>query len=142
MITTNAIQFTVYAKAQPQGSSKAFVVKGRAIVTSDNKKLKPYRQELTHTAMAMLAERGIEAPFAAKHVPVRLDINFYLERPPSVPKRRSRMVVKPDISKLVRATEDSLTGLLYADDAQIIGGSQFKHYGSPERVEILVQILE
>lgn len=137
-----SIQFTVYAKAQPQGSARAFMVKGRPIITSTNKKLKPYRQELTLAAMACMEERGEMKPFAEKHVPVRVDMVFYLERPPSIPKKREHLVVKPDADKLIRATTDSLTGILYADDAQIVGLSALKKYGTPERVEIMVQILE
>lgn len=143
-----SIQFIVYARPEPQGSSRGFVLPGkngrkpRAIITSANPKLKPYRQELTNTALATMAERGIEKPFAAKHVPVRIDMVFYLEKPQSVPKKRTHLVVKPDADKLARATTDSLTGLLYFDDAQIVGLSAFKRYGTPERVEIFVQILE
>jgi Holliday junction resolvase RusA-like endonuclease len=52
------------------------------------------------------------------------------------------MSVKPDLSKLVRATEDSFTGLLYADDAQIVETIARKHYGTPERVEVYVRIVD
>lgn len=144
LLECSTIQFTVYAKAQPQGSARAFMIKGipRPIITTDNPKLKPYRQELTNTALAIMAERGIQKPLAAKHVPVRLDLVFYLEKPQSVGKKRAHMVVKPDIDKLVRSTTDALTGILYADDAQVVGMSAFKHYGTPERVEIMVRILD
>ena len=143
-----SVQFTVYARPEPQGSSRGFVLPGkngrkpRAIITSANPKLKPYRQELTNTALATMAERGIEKPLAAKHVAVRIDMVFYLEKPQSVAKKRTHLVVKPDCDKLARATTDSLTGIIYADDAQIVGLSAFKRYGTPERVEIMVQILD
>jgi crossover junction endodeoxyribonuclease RusA len=51
------------------------------------------------------------------------------------------MVVKPDLDKVIRATCDALTGILYADDAQIVDTSARKHYGSPERVEISMVVL-
>jgi len=143
-----SIQFTVYARPEPQGSMKGFVLPGkggrkpRAILTSDNKKLKPYRQELTNTALIALEEAGGGIPFAAKHVPVHLVVDFFLERPVSIPKKRSQMVVRPDASKLLRATEDALTGVLWQDDAQIVSVGMKKHYGTPERVEIQVQLLE
>jgi Holliday junction resolvase RusA-like endonuclease len=142
LLMASTIQFTVYAKPQPQGSSRAFMVRGRPIITSANKNLKPYRQELTNSALAEMAQRGIKAPFAEKHVPVRVDMVFYLERPKSIPKKREHLVVKPDADKLIRATTDSLTGVLYFDDAQIVGLSAFKKYGTPERVEISVRILD
>jgi Holliday junction resolvase RusA-like endonuclease len=144
----NEIRFTAYCTPQPQGSMKGFVLPGkwgakpRAILTSDNKKLKPYRGEITREAMVALRDAGVAEPFAAKHIPVRMVIDFYLERPPSVPKKRKGMVVKPDLSKLIRSTEDAMTGILYVDDAQIVELSVRKHYGTPERVEIWATIVD
>ena len=142
------IKFVVYAKPQPQGSMKGFVLPGkwgakpRAILTSANPKMKPYRQELTLTAMSAVAEAGFECPLAPKHVPISLVIDFYLERPKSIPKRRSQIVVKPDLDKLIRSTTDAMTGILYQDDAQIIEFSVRKHYGVPERAEISACVIE
>jgi Holliday junction resolvase RusA-like endonuclease len=142
------IEFTVYATPTPQGSMKGFVLPGkngakaRAILTSDNSKLRPYRQEVTRSAMVVMSERGISEPFAEKHVPVSVTMDFYITKPKSAPKKRTYHVVKPDLSKLVRAAEDSMTGVIYSDDAQIVAFSTRKHYGSPERVVIAVVTLE
>jgi Holliday junction resolvase RusA-like endonuclease len=142
------IKFTVYARPEPQGSAKGFVLPGkfgakpRAIITTANPKLKPYRQELTHTAQAALAEAGVTAPMAGKHVPVSVVFDFYLSRPESIPKKRTHLVVKPDADKLTRSTLDAMTGILFADDAQVVELSVRKHYGSPERADISVSILE
>lgn len=141
------ITFVVYAKAEPQGSSRGFLLKGkwgakdRVIITSANKKLKPYRQELTELAMVTLSNAGIERPLAGKHTPVSMAMDFYFAKPPSVPKKRRGMVVKPDLDKLIRSSSDALTGILYADDAQIVELTARKHYGTPERVEITVSIV-
>jgi len=142
------VKFTVYATPQPQGSARVFIVKGkwgasdRATITHDNKKLKPYRQELTNTAMVELHNSGIAVPMAGKQVPVSLVIDFYFNKPPSVPKKRREIAVKPDLDKLVRSTTDALTGILYVDDAQVVEYSVRKHYGSPERAEISATIVE
>lgn len=142
------IKFTVYARPEPQGSAKGFVFQGkfgakpRAIITTSNSKLKPYRQELTHTAMAAIKDGGHPTPMAAKHVPVSIVLDFFLERPASIPKKRTHLVVKPDIDKLVRANLDALTGVIYADDAQVVELSVRKHYGTPERAEISATVLE
>ena len=138
----NRINFVVYARPEPQGSARAFVVNGRAVVTSTNKKLKPYRQELTHTAMNALAGDGTAAPMAGKHVPVSMVIDFHLERPKSIPKKRNHLVVKPDMDKLIRSTLDALTGIIYQDDAQVVELNVRKHYGVPERAEISATIIE
>lgn len=143
---TDSISFTVFAVPQPQGSSRGFVLPGkngrgpRAIITSANKNLKPYRQEVAGAATTEAESQGF---FAPKHVPVIVTYRFYIERPPSIPKKRTRVVVKPDLDKLIRSTTDALTGILYADDAQIIGYERTaKHYGLPARVEITVRIAQ
>jgi Holliday junction resolvase RusA-like endonuclease len=137
-----AISFTVYCTPTPQGSMKAFsYMKGgkpRASITSDNKKLKPYRQEVAQTALEAISKAGDDRPMFGKHVPVAMTMRCYFRRPPSIPKKRTEMVVKPDLSKLLRATEDALTGIVYNDDAQIVAHVTEKHYDGVERVEITV----
>lgn len=134
------IRFTVYAKAEPQGSAKGFVVKGRAIVTSDNTKMRSYRAEVTREARACLSDLGIAEPFIGKHIPVLFEMHCFFRRPPSIPKKRKAMVVNPDLSKLLRSTEDAMIGILYHDDSQIVQAKISKDYASDgiERVEIVV----
>ena len=138
---TDAIVFTVYATPTPQGSMKAFVRGGKARLTSDNRKLKPYRQEVAGTALSTLEGLGIALPFAGKHVPVQASYTFFLSRPPSIPKKRTLPAVKPDLDKLIRSTSDALTGILWADDGQVTNFQASKFYGSPERVEIRIALL-
>lgn len=140
-LITRRVQFTVYCTPQPQGSVRAFTPKGwtRPVLTSDNKDLKSFRQEVSKAAM--VARDGAGLTFG-KHEPVRLTVRFYLRRPASIPKKRRQQVVKPDLSKLIRAAEDSLTGIIYHDDAQIVAIEAEKHYGEPERVEIEVMEFE
>lgn len=142
------IQFVAYCTPQPQGSIKGFVLPGkngkgpRAILTTDNKRLKPFRSELTRCAMVAMGEQGITEPFAEKHVPVQLAITLIFNKPKSVSKKRSKMVVKPDIDKLLRSCLDSLTGIIYADDAQVVDVRIKKDYGPVEGAGVLATILE
>ena len=144
------VRFTAFVHPEPQGSVKGFVLKGkwgakdRAILTSANSKLKPYRGQVTREAVSALdaAYPGFPQPMAGKQIPVSVIFDFYFAKPPSVPKKRTHMVVKPDLSKLIRATEDAFIGLLFADDAQIVEISSRKHYGTPERVEVCVRTVD
>lgn len=139
------ISFTVYCKPQPQGSIRAFMPKGftRPVLTSDNKGLKSFRQEVSQAALVARQESGAADLIFGKHQPVEACFVFYFQRPPSIPKKRVQHVVKPDLSKLVRAAEDSLTGIIFHDDSQIVSyGKTRKEYGLPERVEIAVFSLE
>ncbi len=134
------IQFTVYGKPEPQGSSRAVSVKGyaRPFITSANKKLKPWRQEIANTAAAVAVQLGIQP--IAKEIPIAMSLNFYFEKPPSVSKRRVHPTVKPDVDKLIRGILDSLTGIIYVDDSQVVRFDEIqKHYGVPQRVEITVR---
>jgi Holliday junction resolvase RusA-like endonuclease len=141
MTAKRVIKLTVYGKPQPQGSSRAFIPKGwnRAVITSDNKELKSFRQEASKAALVARNEAGFTDVIFGKHVPVEVSFKFFFQRPASVSKKRVEHVVKPDLSKLVRAAEDSLTGIIFHDDSQIVSyGSTRKEYGLPERAEITV----
>lgn len=137
------ISFTVYGTPRPQGSMRQFYIKtpyGReARMTSDNRKLKPWRQEIAETALTVAGNRELrlsnEAALYARLV-------FYFERPKSVkPKKRPDMTVKPDVDKLTRAVFDALKGILYRDDALIVSVMAEKQYGTPERVEIALDTI-
>lgn len=134
---TLAITFTVFGTPRPQGSTRAFVPKGwsRPIITSDNPKLKPWRQQIAGAAVALNIQ-----PFE-RDVALAMSLSFYFEKPPSA-KKRIYPTVKPDSDKLIRAILDSLTGILYADDAQVVRFNRIeKLYGQPERVEIQVEAI-
>lgn len=133
--------FTIFGVPQPQGSTRAFIPKGweRPIITSDNSKLKPWRQELAQTAM--VAMRGCGAKMAARGVPISISLTFYFERPKSEKKSAIHKVTKPDLDKLLRAVLDGLTGIVYADDGQVCVAECRKLFGSPARLEIQVSTL-
>ncbi|HEV7523030.1 MAG TPA: RusA family crossover junction endodeoxyribonuclease [Candidatus Angelobacter sp.] len=138
---TRRISLCVYCTPEPQGSVRAFTPKGwkRPVLTSDNKDLKSFRQEVSKAAMNARTAAGFGDLVFMKHEPVEVSFTFYFARPPSVPKKRTCHVVKPDLSKLVRAAEDSLTGIIFNDDAQVININARKDYGLPERVELEVR---
>ncbi len=131
------IEIVAKCHPEPQGSVKAFVIKGRAVLTSDNPKLKQYRREVARCAQAALM--GSPAPRYGQHQPVELEIVFSLLKPPSAPRRRTHAVVKPDVDKLLRATLDSLTGIIYHDDAQVVGVVTRKVYAEMEGVSIIAR---
>lgn len=123
------IRFTAYGVAAPKGSTKAFYVKslGRAIVTADNKRTKPWQQEVAGAAVAARAAADGRA-WAITEDAIVLDVTFYLPRPKSLPKRIVEHCKKPDLDKLLRATKDALTGVLWRDDAQVVALTGAKAY--------------
>ncbi|HXE82947.1 MAG TPA: RusA family crossover junction endodeoxyribonuclease [Gemmatimonadales bacterium] len=144
-MSATTLTFTVPGEPIPQGSAKAFVHKatGRAIVTGDNPRTKGWRFQVAQFAV-MEAQR-VGGFFASAHVPVKLTARCYFRRPASVSaKKRPAPVVKPDADKCLRALSDALTGVLWHDDAQVVGCVIEKHYaavGEMARAELEVQIL-
>lgn len=128
------IIFTVYGTPVPQGSTKAFIPRGwnRAVITTDNSKLKPWRQQVTETALSMNAQMITGA--------VAIGLHFYFRKPKSASKRLYP-TVKPDTDKLIRGILDALTGVCYRDDAQVVRVDAAKHYGDVERCEIRVEAI-
>lgn len=130
------IKFTVTGIPQPQGSARAFVPKGwkRAIITSDNKTLKPWRQDVADMAKRAMDSHSILARPGA----VTVSVDFYFDRPKSQ-KKATHKTTKPDLDKTLRAIFDSLTGIVFEDDSQITACSATKGFGQPARAEIRVE---
>lgn len=133
------LQFVVYGKPEPQGSSKAFVRGGRAVITSDNPKMKGWRKEVGSTARASANDYGMYGVVYGKHVPVEMELRFRFMRPKSAVKSRMYPVVTPDLDKLQRAVLDALTGILYLDDAQVVKITASKVYDGIDGVVVLVR---
>jgi Holliday junction resolvase RusA-like endonuclease len=113
------ISFTVYGSPAPQGSKKFVGVAkstGRGILVESSKKVKPWRQEVKAAA---LAARNGAPPIDA---PVRVRMVFTMPKPASAPKRKRTYPMRmPDLSKLIRSTEDALTDAgIWKDDARAV----------------------
>lgn len=133
------IRFTVYGKAEPAGSKRAFIVAGKARITDANAKAKPWKQEVA--ACAAAAMDGAQ-PMTG---PVQLVVTFYRQRPKShfkrIPteltkkgQRTPYPTTKPDATKLLRCLEDACTGIVWRDDAQIVTQLVRKAWGPAQTV--------
>lgn len=124
------IRFAVHGTPIQQGSSRAFVRNGRAVITSDTRRdLRSWRRRI---AMAARAAMGGEK--LAKDVPVTVRLVFRMPPPQKMPKGRIAPTTTPDIDKLLRATLDALKiGEVYEDDCQVVDEHSVKLYATPER---------
>lgn len=112
-----ALRIVVYGSPAPQGSKKFVgMVGGRGMLVESSKRVKPWRADVKEAA---LAARNGAAPMDG---PLVLRMVFTLPKPSSAPKRRRTYPMrKPDLSKLLRSTEDALTDAgVIADDARIV----------------------
>lgn len=128
------VSFFVPGKAETKGSARAFVVKGRAIITNDNPRAKAWASVVTLAAHeAMNGRAPLEGPLYVR-------VFFELPRPKAhftkkglrldAPKYAAK---KPDVDKLLRCGLDALTGVVFVDDAQIAQVRTEKRYaeGAP-----------
>jgi crossover junction endodeoxyribonuclease RusA len=113
------IAFTVIGIASGMGSKRAFVPKGwtRPIITDSNRNLKSWQGLVADAAARAIAERP---DWQILDGGVRLTLAFYLPRPKSLKARVTAHTKAPDCSKLIRSTEDAMTGIVYRDDSQVI----------------------
>ena len=123
-----SIRIVVYGSPAPQGSKsfKGLAKSGRAILAESSKKVRPWRQDVKLAAEQLRAELGL----AVLDEPLLVRMTFTLPKPLSAPKRRVVFPSKlPDLSKLVRSTEDALTDAgIWRDDARVIECTSAKRY--------------
>ena len=142
-----AIYFTVYGIAQPAGSKKAFhnAKTGRTVVVDDAKGSRSWKTTVSEAALPHLPREPLTGPLAVSML-------FYFPRPKGHygSGRNAEKVkasapewpaVKPDTTKLFRAVEDALSGLVWRDDAQVVHQVAAKRYGHPARCEVSVELL-
>lgn len=121
------LSFTVYGTPAPQGSHRAFVVKGHAVITEASKKLPVWRDAVVLAARRAAAGKS----WQMLDGPVHLRVIFHMPRPASV--KRLYPSVTPDLDKLVRGVSDALTAAaVIKDDARIIEVYALKLYATDE----------
>jgi crossover junction endodeoxyribonuclease RusA len=127
------LTFTVDGVPVPQGSMRAFLVKGRPVVTHGGRAdLGTWRQ-----AIAARARAAGAVPVAG---PVSIGLTFTLPRPASRPKRDRHPDRKPDLDKLIRAALDALTGIAFVDDAQVVRCHAWKRYATMDPPGLIVTL--
>jgi Holliday junction resolvase RusA-like endonuclease len=130
------IEFFVPGIPKPAGSKRGFYNPRlkRVIITDDNRKSKDWITVVAQIAAEHQQGKPVlDGPLAAR-------FDFVFPRPkghygsgknatvlkPSAPPFPD---VKPDATKVLRATEDALKGLLWRDDSQVVTQMVTKRYG-------------
>jgi Holliday junction resolvase RusA-like endonuclease len=120
------LTITVYGTPAPQGSKsykgqRTSKTTGRthAVLVESSKKVKPWRQAVEAVARDLVSAWAKWEPLDG---PLVAEMVFTLPKPASAPKRRQTWPMRyPDVSKLVRSTEDALTTAgVWADDARVV----------------------
>src|SRR6266566_321283 len=98
VLAPGTVSFIVYGVPVPKGSKRAFVVKGRPILTeSAGGKLKDWARRVEEVVQREAA--GMPAMLTG---PLGVVVDFAMPRPTSVPKRAIWHAKRPDLDKLLR----------------------------------------
>jgi Holliday junction resolvase RusA-like endonuclease len=135
------IAITVRGLPAPQGSKRHV---GNGVMVESSKKVKPWRQDVKYAALEAVGETWtlLDGPlvaamtftFARGKSHYRTGRNAHLLRE-SAPVRPA---VMPDLSKILRSTEDALTGVVWADDSRVVGYERLgKFYAGTDAVDVL-----
>lgn len=136
-----ALQFFVPGIPAPGGSKRAFAIKkggvytGRTVVFDDaGQRNKDWRSAVAAVASAAMADEPMRGPLRVKFdfIMPRLKAHYHTSKKRAGELREDAPtyhVTKPDTTKLIRSTEDALTGIAWADDAQIAVQAATKTYG-------------
>ncbi len=141
------ITFEVLGSPAPKGSGRAILVAGRAQHVASGSDVNARKLKSWDTALreaAALAVGNVSAPpFIG--IPLRVTMIWRLARPrghfhatgPRAGQLRATAplwpLAAPDGSKLLRSTEDTLTGIVWDDDARLVEWFLRKSYARPGR---------
>jgi Holliday junction resolvase RusA-like endonuclease len=122
------MQIRVYGEPAPQGSKKAFVRGGRAVVVEQSAKVTPWRNAVSSAAID--ARQQVPQQWTG---PLLVRITFFLKRPPSAPHNRIYPSVKPDLDKLLRSTLDGISDAgVWEGDQQVVQIECSKRYATAD----------
>jgi Holliday junction resolvase RusA-like endonuclease len=128
------ITLDVYGRPTPQGSKRVF--NGR-IVEAQSANLKKWRAAIEEACQ----------PYANQNIhlgPIRLEVDFFLERPNTVKVTdRALPIVPPDLDKLLRGVGDGIgqSGVIWGDDSQIVEISARKFYADDRETGAVIRII-
>ncbi len=111
---TTELRFFVPGRPAPQGSKRHI---GHGVLIESSKALKPWRERCYWHAHQTMRQAQTDMFTTA----VGVELEFVLPRPISTPKSYTPYAIKrPDLDKLARACLDAITGIVIADDSQVV----------------------
>lgn len=131
-----SVSFDVIGKPEPQGSKRAFVRGGRAMIVESARNVGSWRRLVADRANDVAPETPFQGPLI-------VTLDFRLPVPKSAPKRRRLHAVrKPDLDKLARSCLDAMTHVIYRDDSQIVKLHATKRLAYDEQVGCAISVME
>ena len=133
-IKETIIKETIYVSPTAKARPRFTVIGGR---------VRTYTPKKTRDAELMIRShvlRVMEHGAFDEGVPLRLEATFYRDRPKSLPKRITMPVSRPDYDNYAKLLTDALETCVYKNDSQITTAWVKKRFGSPPRIELLIEV--
>ena len=135
------IDFEIPGIPRPQGSKRHV---GNGIMIESSKHVKNWRAVASLCAMEAMADTEM----ILKPNAVRVTVAYYFPRPK---KHSTKKAIRdglpvyhtstPDVDKLLRATLDSMTQIVFEDDSQVLLGSCLKLYSERALTRVRVEVM-
>lgn len=155
--SSSRVVFEVLGSPAPKGSGRAMLVGGKAQHVPSGSSVNARAIKLWDSAVreaAALAVGQVDAPPFVDR-PLRLTMTCRMRRPAGHwgrgrnagqlrPNAPAWPTAKPDLGKLLRTTEDAMTGIVFDDDSRIVECFLRKCYAQPgaEGARIVVEAVE
>jgi len=133
------LTFFVATRVAAQGSKRNVAKAGeKPRLVEQSKYVAPFRRQVRATAEEVVAYEQWQ--LVPRGVPVRVDAEFVIARPK---KPKYDYPPAPDSDKALRALNDALAGVVFADDSQVVGGRHWKRFAEADEqpgVRVSVEI--
>ena len=133
------IQLTFYMEPCPKAAPRTTFGDG-SVHTFNPDKTTQAMAFIKSTAISWANEKGVKTfPIYEARLPILASATFVRSRPKSLPKSVKMPAVAPDIDNMAKLLFDSLKGVIFSDDGQIVGmmlEKEFVQLGGMPRIEV------
>jgi len=136
---TFVVTFKVEGKPEGKGRPR-FARRGNFVTTYTDNKTKTYENKIRDIAMvAMGASKPLTTPLEAFiYISYPVPASYSKSRTKNCLEGLERPTKKPDIDNVIKAFLDSMNGIIYVDDTQVVELHSTKVYGEPY-VEVMIK---
>lgn len=138
-----AIEFTVLGEAVAQGRPRAGKTRTGRTVLYDPAKSRNFKEYVRLVASQNAPESLLTGPLRVRVIVYRETLKSFSKRKRELAESRLiRPITKPDLDNHAKSVLDSLNGIVYKDDSQIVDLTVSKYYSEKPRVEVRIEEVE